>query len=101
MDSLKYTAKIALNRTAPNSVKTSPPSGGKGGHLIRQWYELLMQHILYSSLGTSETYFRTGNSDMVVNVVLPRPGPAASSFSGSAHREMSQGDQPSEGLVAK
>ena len=60
-----------------------------------------MQHILYSSLGTSETYFRIGNSDVVVNVVRSPSRAAASSFSGSARREMSQGDQPSEGLVAK
>ena len=32
---------------------------------------------------------------------VPRPRSAASSFYGSARRKMSQGDQPSEGLVAK
>ena len=90
-----------LSRTALNSVTTSPPPGGKGGHHIKQWYELLVQHILHDSLGTSETYFRIGNSSVAVKWYVPRPRSAASSFYGSACRKMSQGDQPSEGLVAK
>ena len=100
-EQLENTEQTALNRTAPNSVITSSPPGGKGGHLIKQWYELLVQHILYNSLGTSETYFRIGNSSVVVMWYVPRPRSAASSFCGSARRKMSQGDQPSEGLVAK
>ena len=90
-----------LSRTALNSVTTSSPPGGRGGHLIKQCYELLVQHIIYDSLGTSETYFRIGNSSVVAMWYVPHPRSAASSFCGSARRKMSQGDQPSEGLVAK
>ena len=68
-NSLANTVRTTLDRTAPNSVITSPPPGGKGGHLIGQQYELLVQHTLYDSLGTSETYFRIGNSSVVANVV--------------------------------
>ena len=60
-----------LSRTALNSITTSPPPGGRGGHHIDigQWYQVLVHRILYDSLGTSETYFRIGNSSVVVNVV--------------------------------
>ena len=48
-----FTVQTALSRTAPNSVKTLSPSGGSGGHLNEQRYELLVQRTLYDSLGTS------------------------------------------------
>ena len=67
------TVRTTLDRTAPNSVITSPPPGGKGGHLVEQHYELLVQHTLYDSLGTSETYFRIGNGSVVAMWYVPRP----------------------------
>ena len=52
-------------RTAPNSVIASLRAGG---HLSVK-YGLLGQHVIYmatTSLGTSFTYFRIGNSGVVV-----------------------------------
>ena len=72
-NSLANTARTTLSRTALNSVMTSLPPGGKGGHLNGQQYELLVQHTLHDSLGTSETYFRIDKGSVVAMWYVPCP----------------------------
>ena len=62
----KYCSNYS-ERTAPNSIIASP-QGITGGHLIiKLWVTGAARYIqVINSLGTSFTYFRIGNSGVVV-----------------------------------
>ena len=64
---------IGCSTNSSKQCCTSSPPGGKGGHLIEKWYELLVQHTLDGSLGTSVTYFRIGNGSVVAMWYVPCP----------------------------